>query len=70
MTELASATFSRGFGQIFRGDGDKARADNRRLLVRGAESNKRFAAAVATSKTRTVAQRSALKFMVVRGEPS
>lgn len=35
-TEFANATVSRAFGQIFRGDGDKARAYIRRFLVRGA----------------------------------
>lgn len=52
VTELFSGSFSLTFGQLVRADGDKAEADIRRLLFRGARFRRNSTVAVAAPETR------------------
>lgn len=58
LSELAKANSNLTFGEMIRGDGDKAKTDCRGLLSRGATVPSSITAATATPKTRPVASRS------------
>lgn len=71
LTELAIASSCLTFGQLIQGDGDKAKADNRRFLYRGARARRSTTAAVGAGRLASVvSELSRLKFLDTKREPS